>query len=106
MRMSANTVAPDDSGKPFSSTSATSGFAEAGVPPGLERLTDPVALRMCLDAVAVVLPGTTTLIDYAYFENRPALVISITSTNGIWTLVAGPSCGINGPDEKFRTPLQ
>jgi hypothetical protein len=74
--------------------------------PGLQRLTDPHALRLCLDAVAVVLPGKATLVDYAYFEGRPALVISITATSGKWTFVAGPDCGIAGPDEIYRTPLQ
>jgi hypothetical protein len=75
------------------------------IPPELMRLTDPVALRKCLDAVAAVLPGSPTLVDYAYFENKPALVISITSIGGKWTFVAGPACGINGADEKFRAPL-
>lgn len=74
--------------------------------PGLQRLTDPHALRLCLDAVAVVLPGKPTLVDYAYFEGPPALVISITAPSGKWTFVAGPDCGIAGPDEIYRAPLQ
>ncbi len=77
-----------------------------GIPPELVRLTDSEALRKCLEAVALVLPGTVDLIDYAYFENQPALVMSITSVDGKWTFVAGPGCGIKGPDEKFRAPLQ
>jgi hypothetical protein len=76
------------------------------VPSGLERLSDRHALHACLDAVAMVLPGQPTLVDYSYFEGRPALVISITTPSGKWSLVAGPDCGVIGADEIYRTPLQ
>lgn len=72
----------------------------------LTRLENPQALRACLDAVALVLPGKPTLVDYSYFEGKPALVISITAPDGKWTFVAGPDCGLAGPDEIYRTPLQ
>jgi hypothetical protein len=74
--------------------------------PALDRLRNPQALKACLDAVALVLPGKPTLVDYAYFEGNPALVISITATDGKWTFVAGPDCGLAGPDEIFRAPQQ
>ena len=77
-----------------------------GNEPGLERLFNPLALQACLDAVAVVLPGKPTLVEYASFEGRPALVISITATEGKWTFVAGPNCGLTGPDEIYRAKLQ
>jgi hypothetical protein len=105
-RMTAESVPPPETMKATESPQA-SGYGITGViPPDLLRLTDPVALRNCLDAVAAVLPGVPTLIDYAYFESRPALVISITSIGGKWTFVAGPACGIKGADEYFRAPLQ
>jgi len=88
-------------------TETPNGFdVTGGIPPELMRLTESAALTKCLEAVALVLPGTVDLIDYAYFENQPALVMSITSTDGKWTFVAGPGCGIKGADEKFRAPLQ
>jgi hypothetical protein len=106
-RMTASSVPPPETLKATDSPPPAGGYGVTGViPPDLLRLTDPVALRKCLDAVAAVLPGMATLIDYAYFENRPALVISITSISGKWTFVAGPACGIKGPDEIFRAPLQ
>jgi hypothetical protein len=104
-RMTAQSAVPAETAKSYTPSSPLT-FDIAGIPPELMRLTDPVAFRKCLDAVALVLPGLVTLVDYAYFENQPALVMSITSTNGIWTFVAGPGCGIKGPDEIFRTPHQ
>lgn len=74
--------------------------------PELQRLMQPAALQACLDAVALVLPGKATLVDYAYFEGKPALVISITTPSGDWMFVAGANCGLNGPDEIFKTPLK
>lgn len=74
--------------------------------PELQRLMNPAALQACLDAVALILPGKVTLVDYAYFEGKPALVISITTPSGGWMYVAGANCGINGSDEIFKTPLK
>ena len=76
----------------------------AGVPAPLQRLADPVALQQCVNAVTAVLPGRVDFVEYAYFEGSPALVITITSTNGQWRFVAGGNCGLLGPDEKFQTP--
>ncbi len=104
-RMSSLPVAPPETMK--GDTLPSYGVGITGfIPPELERLTDPVALRQCLDAIAKVLPGTATLVDFARFEGNPALVISITAGAARWTFVAGPDCGIKGPDEIFRTPLQ
>ncbi|BCJ71775.1 hypothetical protein CS0771_13190 [Catellatospora sp. IY07-71] len=74
-------------------------------PAGLERLTgSPAALAQCLDAVRTAVPGTVTSVDFAHFEGRPALVMMVdTATAGYW-FVAGPGCGVNGPDELFRAP--
>lgn len=106
-RMSSLPVAPPETLKHESTPTHGSGVGVTGIiPPELERLTEPTALRQCLEAIANVLPGTPTLIDFAYFEGHPALVISITAGMAKWTFVAGPGCGIKGPDEIFRTPLQ
>jgi hypothetical protein len=72
----------------------------------LARLTDRFALQQCLNSVTAVLPGRVNLVEYAYFEGSPALVISITSTNGRWWFVAGENCGQPGADERFRVPLK
>jgi hypothetical protein len=63
-------------------------------------------LQACLEAVASVLPGTPTLVDYAKFEDKPALVISITSGTQRWMFVAGPDCGPAGAAEIYRAPLK
>ncbi len=77
----------------------------AKAPSGLERLTgSPEALARCLDAVRAAAPGAVTSVDFARFEGRPALVMMVdTATGGYW-FVAGPGCGVNGPDELFRAP--
>lgn len=71
----------------------------------LDRLANPQALRTCLDTVGQALPGAPTLVDFARFEDKPALVISITAANGKWLFVAGPQCGVAGADEIYRAPL-
>ena len=48
--------------------------------------------------------GTVTGADFARFEGRPALVVTVDTATGGWWLVAGPQCGVNGADELFRTP--
>ncbi|WP_020522698.1 hypothetical protein [Catelliglobosispora koreensis] len=73
---------------------------------GSAASASPVNLKACLAEVAKVIPGVVTLVDYASFEGQPALVISITSGAQRWVFVAGPSCGINGAHELFRTPLK
>lgn len=89
-----------------SSTTAQAPPGALVVPPPLQRLIDPIALQECLNAVARVVPGRVELVDYAYFEGSPALVITITSANGPWLFVAGGNCGQLGPDEKFQTSLK
>lgn len=72
----------------------------AAVPPVLARLTDPVALRACLQAIAVehgVVAVTARLIDYASFEGSPAMLVLFTDPAGsdvVW--VSGPECGAEG----------
>lgn len=80
--------------------------AEGTAPAAMQRLLDRFALQQCLSSVNAVLPGRVDLVEYAYFEGSPALVISITSIDGRWWFVAGPNCGQLGPDEQYRTPLK
>lgn len=87
----------------FSSSDNPAAGPEANL---MYRLQEPAALRACLDAVALVLPGRPTLVEYATFEGRPAAVISITTLGGGWSFVAGPNCGVAGPDELYRAPLK
>ncbi|GAA1636083.1 hypothetical protein [Catellatospora bangladeshensis] len=74
-------------------------------PAGLARLTaSPDALARCLDAVRTAVPGTVTSVDFARFEGRPAVVMMVDTASGRLWFVAGPGCGVNGPDELFRAP--
>ncbi|WP_117213545.1 hypothetical protein [Allorhizocola rhizosphaerae] len=70
-----------------------------------QRLEQPPALLDCLHVISLALPGRATLVEYAYFDHKPALVISITTTDREWRFVAGMSCGLTGPDELYRAPL-
>ncbi|GIG01233.1 hypothetical protein [Catellatospora citrea] len=73
--------------------------------PGLDRLSGSAdALASCLAAIRTALPGTVTGADFARFEGRPALVVTVDTTSGGWWFVAGPGCGLNGADELFRSP--
>jgi hypothetical protein len=90
--------------------------AESGVPPvpsgagpvptELARLLNPVALQACLAAVQAVTPGQVTTVDFARYEGRPALVVTIGRTpsarsgvaSGVTAVVVGPACGAAGPD--------
>ncbi|GAB7049289.1 hypothetical protein [Catenuloplanes indicus] len=74
--------------------------AAGAVPPVLARLTDPGALRACLQAIAAehgVVAVTARLIDYASFEGSPAMLVLFTDPAGsdvVW--VSGPACGTEG----------
>jgi hypothetical protein len=91
-----------DAQLPPAASAATTKTDSAPMP--LQRLTDPVALQRCLNAVTAVLPGRVEFVEYAYFEGSPALVITITSAVGQSRFVAGGNCGLLGPDEKFQAP--
>ncbi|MEU8000640.1 hypothetical protein AB0B66_05625 [Catellatospora sp. NPDC049111] len=62
------------------------------------------ALATCFAAISTVLPGTVTGADFARFEGRPALIVTVDTATGGWWFVAGPQCGQTGPDELFRAP--
>jgi hypothetical protein len=79
------------------------------VPDALARLRDPAALKVCVDAVQREYGGKVTVVDFARFEGRPALVILLAGANGrsrLWAVVVGPNCGLTGgiADELFNGP--
>jgi len=75
--------------------------------PQLGRLTAPAALAECLGAIATehgVPITTTTAVDYARYEGKPALVVFFTDAAGQqWAWVAGPDCGPGGADTQYST---
>ncbi|WP_144119915.1 hypothetical protein [Catellatospora sichuanensis] len=88
-----------------SSAAAGTGENTLSAAGDLNRLTEsPVALANCLNAIQTALPGTVTWADFARFEGRPAVVVTVDTTSGAWWFVAGPQCGENGADELFRSP--
>lgn len=74
---------------------------------GLTRLSDGRLLAACLDAVAAEHgrgPVTVELVDYASFEGTPAVVVSLVDQGGErWAWVAGPRCGSDDADTRYRT---
>jgi hypothetical protein len=70
----------------------------APVPTELARLLDPVALSACVAAVESVTPGRATAVDFARYQGRPALVVTVGTTSGLVAVVVGPACGVAGPD--------
>jgi hypothetical protein len=70
-------------------------------PRPLSRLTGKTALAACLAAIRDRYPGVPALIDYAQYEGRPALIVSVVQTGRSATTVVavGGSCGIGGLHE-------
>jgi hypothetical protein len=79
--------------------------AAAGPTPDadLARLTDSTALRECLAAIVALHGGTPSVVDYARFQGRPALIVVLVGDSARWIVVAGPDCGIAGADERYST---
>jgi hypothetical protein len=83
----------------------------ATVPAELIRLTGPEARQGCLDAIMRVHGGMPTVVEYARFTGKPALVVLLAgaSTGGgrPWVVVAGPDCGLvaGDADELYNGPL-
>jgi len=101
--------APQASAAPGSDKepAGTFGASELAAPAQLARLTDPTALALCLDAIANehgAPIATTTAVDYARYEGKPALMVFFVDAAGErWAWVAGPSCGASGPDTRYST---
>jgi hypothetical protein len=99
---SANEAVPGPGGGP-----AISG----PIPNELRRLTGATGRDACLAAILAEYGGTVTLVDYARFEGRPALVVLLDGAKGRstpWVVVVGPSCGTGGAiaDELFNGPAR
>jgi hypothetical protein len=106
---------PSQSGKSVESGGGASNFsgsqtrAPSPVAPDLWRLQEPNALKACLGAITNEYGGTVTLVDFARFEGRPAVLVVLSGANGrgrLWAVFVGPNCGLGGAitDELFNGP--
>jgi hypothetical protein len=88
-----------------SSTSTNDSSLQANAADPLGRLANPDALRACLAAIEQAHAGTPTVVDFAKFQEMPALVVVIQQPSQAIAVVVGPACGQNGPDERFSTTI-
>lgn len=72
----------------------------------LPHALDPGLRDKCLTEVGTARPGKATRVEFAYFDNQPALVISIVAASGEWWFVAGARCGISGADKLYETQVR
>jgi hypothetical protein len=83
--------------------------APANAPSALARLSLPAARAACLAAIVGEYGGQVSLVDYAAFEGRAALVVVLDGTRigagKRLVVVVGPDCGLGGAiaDERYRT---
>jgi hypothetical protein len=72
----------------------------------LTRLTDPTSLATCLAAIRADHPGVPILLDYARYDGRPALIVSIRNGATTTIVAVGGDCGIAGSHQlaAVRTP--
>jgi hypothetical protein len=83
----------------------------ATVPTELARLVSSAARQDCLDAIRQAHGGVPSLVEFARFTGRPALVVllddSRTGNGRQWVVVAGPDCGLvaGDVDELYNGPL-
>jgi hypothetical protein len=91
--------------QPSSPVGADSDSSRRSTAGALSRLTDPVALQACLEAVARELaagPITVDTVDYARFDGAPALIVRFAAENGSWAWASGPECGSTPADADTR----
>ncbi|WP_406039505.1 hypothetical protein OG799_28775 [Micromonospora sp. NBC_00898] len=107
--VSPSTVPPAAGGDAEKSTAAAQDGRRLSAVGGLDRLTGRDALDACLREISAEHgsgPVTVTVVDYASFQGRPALVVTLVDTGGArWAWVSGPECGVpgSGADTRFRT---
>jgi hypothetical protein len=109
----AETAKPEEFASPLSASGQEAPAAGRGdtAPPMLQRLTEPSALRACLEAIASEHGAAAVairLIDYASFEGGPSMLVLFTDTADqevVW--MAGPQCGAPGmgADTRYRAPV-
>jgi hypothetical protein len=71
-------------------------------PAALDRLRDAAALGDCLRQIELAHGSGAAAVDYARFEGKPALVVTLSGTGGM--IVVGPDCGLSGTGEIYPTP--
>jgi hypothetical protein len=104
-----SSTAPQASAAPGTGKEPSGTFSapDAAAPAQLARLIDPTALALCLEAIANehgAPIATTTAVDYARYEGKPALMVFFVDAAGErWAWVAGPGCGAGGPDTRYST---
>ena len=96
---------PSDTGQKEASADEVPQMIRKAAPGALSRLTDPVALRTCLDGIGAAHPGSVTLVDYARFRGEPALVVLVRQGTASTVVAVGPACGLAGTDEKAFAPV-
>ena len=75
---------------------APDAVAKGQLADGLARLTDHAALQACIAAIAQLHGSGQILVetvDYARYDDRPALVVHFTSDGATWAYATGPDCG-------------
>ncbi|WDZ86016.1 hypothetical protein [Micromonospora cathayae] len=98
-----------ESAAPQAPTGADDGPRRPAPAVDLSRLADPAALDTCLGAVSAAhgaTPITVDRLEYASFQNEPALVVGLVDAAGErWIVVTGPECGVpgSGADTRYRT---
>ncbi|OLB75490.1 MAG: hypothetical protein AUI14_20940 [Actinobacteria bacterium 13_2_20CM_2_71_6] len=62
----------------------------------LARLDNPAALHDCLNAIVALRGGQPTIVDFARYQGRPALIVVLTGPGVRRIVVVGPECGAPG----------
>lgn len=100
---------PPDRAGPLGAPDPGAEAAPGGVPEALVHLW-PLPDECLAEVIASYLPETVVpeVVDYAAFEGQPAIVIWVTTPEGVaWVSVVGPGCGTpgGGIDERHRSRL-
>jgi hypothetical protein len=87
---------------------ARTGTDATGKPSGLSRLASPADLQICLGLLASAYQRAPTLVDYAHYQGRPALVVVLSGASGREVVVVGPNCGLpgSGTDQIYAAPVR
>lgn len=67
--------------------------AQGGEPADLDRLAVTSALSACLGTVTTEYGGTVSVVDYARYQGRDALIVGLSTGR---VVVSGPNCGLPG----------
>ena len=91
------------SGKDASAIEQVPDAVREAAPRTLSRLTEPVALRDCLTAIGADHPGVPVLVDFANYEGKPALIVSVRNDRTTTVVAVGVNCGLAGADQLAAT---